>query len=409
MPGQATRNRIKKGRSRSPEAPGKSAEAPGRKKDKVAKRADPEVESPKPVRLVVQSIGTASFSVLGALRQVSTLTEQELAARLFRAPAELFSGVPRETAEKAAEILRGAGLEVDILPENAALTPGDADHDVALSPVDYTRMTDVLGEVMRFLGVDAKTARRILCASPTILVGGVSAATVAALGRRFGPLGVELSVSRPSSATFDLVVVDCAPSVRARIVETLRAAGAPVAAAGDAASPLVAPGLDKATAERIWDRFGRKNPSLRILDRAFERFDVRLDACPPGAARDLVEVTGMPESAALKVLGHLPIIVQQSLSYDAAEESLARLSALGARAAIELATLQTFSMVIEAAPDRRKAAQVLRALLDLPEDQGEALLRTLPARIEGPLTHTHARWLQAELKAAGAVAKRVRR
>jgi len=62
-------------------------------------------------KLVVQSIGTASFSIVAALRQISTLTEQELAERLFRAPAELFSDVPRETANKAAGILRDAGLD----------------------------------------------------------------------------------------------------------------------------------------------------------------------------------------------------------------------------------------------------------------------------------------------------------
>ena len=73
--------------------------------------------SSAPARLVVRSIGTASFSIIAGLRQISTLTEQELAERLFRAPSELFAGVPRQTAEKAAEVLRSAGLQVDVLGE----------------------------------------------------------------------------------------------------------------------------------------------------------------------------------------------------------------------------------------------------------------------------------------------------
>lgn len=65
--------------------------------------------------------------------------------------------------------------------------------------------------------------------------------------------------------------------------------------------------------------------------------------------------------------------------------------------------------MIEAAGDRPKAAQRLRALIDLTEEQADALVKSLPARIEGPLTLTHARWLQAELRAVGATVKLVRR
>jgi len=373
------------------------------------KEGAPRVAS-DPARLVVRSIGKASFSIIAALRQISTLTEQELAEKLFRAPAELFSGVPRQTAEKAAEVLRGAGLEVDVLGPSEAFTPGDNSHDVALLPNDFSKMGDVVREVMRLLGVDAKIARQMLCVSPTILVGAVSSATVEALRLRFAPLGVELAVSRPATSTFDLVLGACAASVRLRLLETIESAGVAVLkSAATEDSPVVAMGLDKATAERIWNEFGRKNPALRILDRAFERFDIRLDACPREKASELVALTGMPEKVALKVLERLPVIVQQNLTYEEARESLAKLKAMGAVAADELRTLQTFSMVIEAAPERPKATQRIRALLDMTAEQAEALLGAMPARIEGPLSLPLARWLQAELKAAGATAKLVRR
>ena len=186
------------------------------------------------------------------------------------------------------------------------------------------------------------------------------------------------------------------------------AAGQAEGVAQAADTSLVATDLDRATAEQIWDRFGRKNPSLRILDRAFERFDIRLDACPRTAIPELIAITGMPEKIALKVLERLPVIVQQGLTFEEARQSISRLLLVGAKAVDELATLQTFSMAITAIHDRARTAQVIRALLDLKEDAADALLRALPAQIEGPLSLPHARWLQAELKAAGATAKLIR-
>ena len=81
-----------------------------------------------PAQLVVRSIGTASFSIIAALRQISTLTEQELAERLFRAPSELFRGVPRQTAEKAAEQQAGpCGTSVGTPSTSAAATAATPD------------------------------------------------------------------------------------------------------------------------------------------------------------------------------------------------------------------------------------------------------------------------------------------
>ena len=59
-------------------------------------------------------------------------------------------------------------------------------------------MAAIAGLIMDVLGVKLDKAREILCGSPTVLIGNVSANTVAALRRRFEPLGVELDVSQPA-------------------------------------------------------------------------------------------------------------------------------------------------------------------------------------------------------------------
>ncbi len=363
-----------------------------------------------PLRLIVRSIGTAPFSVVGALRKVMPVSEQQIAERLFRAPAELFADLPAAGAEQVVRILSDAGLDVEVLPKDATFTAGEADRDVALVVTDLSKMAAVVREVMGFLGVDAGTARRILCASPSMLVGGVSEATVQALRARLQPLGVEIAVSRPAEAVFDLVVGECPPGVRARLVDVLRHTRAAVIAGGDH-GPFVATGLDRASAQRIWDEIGRRNPALRMLDRAFERFDIRLDACPrtPEAIAGLAAISGMPVDVAPRVLERLPVVVRQNLTYDEARATLAALADLGGQAVDELVTLQTFALQIEKVGTRAAALAVLRALSDVPEDTAGAALSAASGKLHGPFTQLHARWLKDELKAAGTICRLVRR
>lgn len=374
---------------------------------------DPTEDSGGTSTLVVRSIGTASFAIVAALRKILPVAEQVIAERLFRAPSELLSGLPRDAAEKAAALLRSAGLDVDVLAPGQTFVPGEGVFDVALVPTDDTRLFEVAREVMVFLGVDAKTARGILCAAPSVLVGGVSQATVDALRRRFAPLGVDLVVSRPADSVFDVVLGDVAQEARTRILDTLRHAGVDVLDPAEDTSneSMIAAGLDKPMAERVWEQLGRRVTALRVLDRAFERFDVLLESFPhePAAIDSLLEVTGMPRKVVHKVLERLPVVVCQNIPFGVMQKTMVRIAELGGRATSELVTFQSFSLMIESVSDKPKAAQVLRGLADVQEAFAETLLHSFPARIEGPFGRVHARWLVAELEKTGARVKLVRR
>lgn len=366
-------------------------------------------------RLVVRSIGTASFALVDALRSVLTLTDSEIAQRLFRAPAVLIDELRWEQAEAVAAELARAGLEVAVEALDAPFAPGDARCDLILDVHDFTRLADLGAELVRLLGVDARTAREMLCAVPCTLVGGVSEATARALSARFARLGATVCASTPMAATFDLFVIAPPGVLRRRLLENLSAAGValPFSPTHDPGAPVVLADLTRDVAEQLWELAGRRADLARVFDRAFERFDVVLHAAAdtPALREALALLARMPDKVIARVLGRLPIVVLHDVNFAAMQEAIEQLTRAGATVTSELIALQSFSLEVTACTDRQRAAAVLRALIDLRLADGEALLARLPsepARVDGPLSHARARWLQAELKAVGTTATLVK-
>ena len=240
------------------------------------------VEASQPdCRIVVNSIGEAGARMVGVLKQVLPQSEARLAALLYQAPSELIGGLTSAQAEKINSLLCTTGLDSRVLHKGEHFTPGAPDYEVALAIKSGANLPAIAHQIMELLGVKAGRARAILCSSPTVLMGSVSANTVAALQRRFEPLGVELDVSRPALATYDLFLGDCPPREAERVQQLLRDLKLPLLAAQDGApQPLLAVGLSKAQADRLWEQLRRTSLPARLVNRDFERFDVRLDAAP---------------------------------------------------------------------------------------------------------------------------------
>jgi hypothetical protein len=228
--------------------------------------SDPEIPRNGAFRVVVTSIGTAGGALMERLSRALPLTAEGLAARVLRAPSELLGDLNRETAEAIAALLRQAGLETSILAREETFQAGDGDLEVALAPTDLTRLPEVVAEIVRFLGCDRARAEKVLGAAPAILISGVSAATVVALRRRFEPLGVELVVSRPQEASYDVYLRAADGDALRRLRRLLGSRCA--SAAGDLRSP-VASGIYYGEARALWRDAERYRVPLRILNRDF--------------------------------------------------------------------------------------------------------------------------------------------
>ncbi len=352
--------------------------------------------------LVVESIGSASPRVVQALRHGLQIPEFELVRRLYQAPSVLLTGVPETTARGIGELLTHTGLETRIADADEVFSAGKGDHDVALHVRNPSRLREVITEISNFLGCDGATAAQIAWSAPSALVGSVSRATVDALSRRFAPLEVEVDASVSESARYDLFAQDVPAPLRMEMDRVLKAQGFKVEPTG----ALVAAGLTRPAADALWQRFEQR-VKMRLLDRAFQRFDVRLDRATesPALLATLVRETGMPAAAAPKVLRRLPIVLHGGVRYAELAERMGPLVEAGATVSAHLLTLQSYNLVIESVRDTRLAAKLLSTLTGSKEEEQHRSLRRLPLRLEGPFTTVKARWMRDELKAADAVVR----
>ena len=358
-------------------------------------------------RLLVRSIGTADARIIPSLRRLRPTTDSELAGLLYRAPSELLSGLNQEAGAKLRDILRETGVEVDLVPASEDYEPGTGDYEVAVVIQRFDRMLSIIEATMGILGADVATAKRLVCASPAVVIGRVSAATVDALRRRFQPLGVELDVSRTRDAVFDIAADTQDETTAAALAGLLTAAKAPRVESGT--GQFMATGLDAAAAERLWSEVSRTAAKVRVLNRDFLRFDVRLERAPRSKemADYLVEVTGMKAATAERALGRTPFALAENVPGARMVELLNGVGARGGAASGILLALRAFGLSLKPGGDRQAARVWVDSIGG--REAAAAFDRASTSELPGPFTKTQARWLQHELRNHGIASQLVER
>ena len=360
-------------------------------------------------RVVIRSVGSANAGIVGALHKALPFTEERLAACVYQAPAELVGHLDSATAEAVTEALRATGLEADVLDGDEGYTPGGPDYDVALVIRQFDRLAEVIGEIAGFLGVTPERARHMVCNCPAELIGKVSASTVEAIRRRFEPLGVTVDASLRKEALFDVFLGDCADAQRDQARRILRESGVGAdhgEAPGERLSGCIAAGVGKDAAEGVWQRVRNATIPLRILNRDFQRFDLRLEEAPdtPGMIAFLVETSGMPERIARKIPARTPIYTHHNLRRDETLDLFDRIAALGGRGSAHPIALQSFRLQLERIGDADSTIRLLEVLGGVDVERARAVVRAM-GTVERPATAHLARWLQHELRRVGTDAR----
>lgn len=360
----------------------------------------------------VHSIGQSGAGLVKALKQISPLSEQKIAGLLYQAPTKLFTDLPEQAARDIHQILADTGLDCTVVANDEELVCGDADHEVALVIKDVSQMTEIAKLIMNLIGADIQTVRQLLFTSPTVLLGKISKNTALKVRERFAELNVEVDISKPGEALFDVFLGECTDLQQHQLKQLFR--DLPFDIAYDeqlAGNTLITAGLSQQQAEQIWQKVCRTALPVRIVNRDFERFDFSLLSLPdsPAAKEYLIASTGMPAELAPKALANLPLVLQQNISFAELEPALAKVKELGGEAEGNLLVFQTFALQIT--DFANWSEQVENTLLVLTSESKESLLasRQGDGILSGPFTSLQARWIQHELTKFGLVANRLLR
>ena len=370
------------------------------------------IDTGKRFAILVNSIGQSGAGLVAALKQISPLSEQKIASLLYQTPTKLFTDLPEKAALEIHQILLGAGLECEVIGNELEVEVGDANHEVALVVKDVSRMTEIAQMIMGLVGADIDTVRAMLFTTPTVLLGKISRNTALSIRQRFEPLGVEVDISNPTQAIFDVFLGECSEMDQHRLKQIFEELGIELMTAEKQLqqNSLISAGLSKEEGEKIWEKMCRTHLPIRIVNRDFERFDLQLLSLPstPEALQFLTESCGMPAHIAPKVLQKLPIVIQQNISFEELRKQLSHITALGGKAIGNLLVFQTFSLQLETIKDVKQTVNILEALGQKSKPE---IIEGIQdnKRIEGPFGSLQVRWIQHELKKIGTTSSRILR
>ena len=333
-------------------------------------------------RVVVASVGKAAPAASSALARGLGIPAARVVACLYRAPAVLIDGIGREVAQTMVGLLGRLGYVAEAQPESAP-APGPCHlFDVALHIADPHQAD----------------AMAMLLDPPGVVLGAISAATVAAFRARL-PDGVEAIASRPEDARYQLYLGDGPEVIKARLRADLAALGFD----GRVGNGLVATGVSHRTARDLWQRH-QAGGLLRVVNEDFLRFDLVLhgangaDPQAPEVIEALSVIADMPAEAIPMVFAAPPIVLCSGLTLAGVGSRLPALAELGLDVRAELTTFQRIGLEVLAIGDRAGTEALLRAGGELAVGQS---LPACPFSAGRTLPETLARIRRAALETLG--------
>lgn len=306
--------------------------------------AYPSVE-PEAADLLITSIGNASPRAASVLSQALELPVETVVDALYRAPARLLAGLPRQDATRLAELIGTLGVEAAVAPAGPA--PARAPSmDLAGELLDLDA-ADAVGVVLgRFLGMEAAAALDLLLTPPGVILGAVTEATVRALEAALPAGAVRLTASRPDEARFALFASDLS-HLQIGILRQRLPNGADLTPGGSA----TVFDLGRSEADSLWRRL-KAPEQVRIVDQAFLRFTVELVAAPVEGAAALEALAGVPAEDFELLRQALPVPVEAGVAFADLEGRMAAYAEAGLTVRAELETFSYQALDIISAPAR---------------------------------------------------------
>lgn len=344
---------------------------------------DPEASESARADLLLRSVGTATPRAISILVGALGLPREFVVDAIYRAPARLIANLARPTAERLAGMLGDLGLDAAAVAAGRLPARGPV-FDVALVLTDPTRAEEVSAALGRFLGTSTQAALDAMLTPPGIVLGNVTAPTVAALRAALHPACATLTVSNPDVARYALF----APRLTAAQQAALRPLLPSGVGAGDDGS-LSCFELSRLAADTAWRRL-RASADVRIVNQDFLRFTLVLASVPDDAragADALQALADVPVDAYPDLVAVLPCPLVEGVHYRDLGARMAAFSAAGFGLRAELETFTLQALEIRTASAAALAAAGLSGALPL---------------VTAPMPLARARVTRARLEALGA-------
>jgi len=351
--------------------------------------------------IVIHSMGSAGAGLLRSLRNVSTLSDRELARRLLQAPAVVLEQLDLHTAEQVAGILARTGAEVSYKAHHEHIETGTGEFEIAATIIDYQNSDAAIKALSRLMALPVEQAARLLARTPAILINGVSAATVDTFREQLEPAGLALDISRPASALYDIYASNTDSHSLQRCRQLLQQQQ--IALDPTATGPLLATGVDYKSCQALWQACERSAAAIIILNQDYQRADVQLLAVSRSGALDhyLVHELQLPEKLLPQLYQKLPLVIARALPHQRQIDVLSQLHTLGAQAEARLTAFMQFGLTLPNSTRAQQVAPLFQLIAGQDAAQCQQALLKQPGMMPGPYNAQQARWLQAELKKVG--------
>jgi len=346
-------------------------------------------------RVCVLSVGRALPGAARAIAAGFGIEPEEAVARIYRAPSVLVEEVESETAAELVTLLGQIGLDVESQAISSERPAPSRLYDVNMYVPDARRVSEAAAIVGEFIGATPVDVLKMMRVPPSVIVGGVSEATVAALQLRLGGVA-ELTKSRPEDAIYSVILATDDALASSRLLADLARLGIEL----HGTEGLVASGLCHSTIREVWQRHGPSG-SLVVVNEAFLRFDIlldRIDSPADDVADVLARLAGIPRSLVDRVLEAAPITLNSAVPGHEAEVLLQDYAECGLITQATMISFQQEVLQITACEDQAALRTMVEQMGVAPPGRGPI---PLPYVVPAVLCELDARMWKSALEDAG--------
>lgn len=356
--------------------------------------------------IVVDDIGSVGIVLISALNKALKLDQKEIARRILHAPSILTDKLNSNTAKQISSYLKEIGLNTRAITEDETIEQGFGEYELAIVEMDYNRAAEIIKIIVELTGISSEDAITLLTKSPCVVLGNVSLANVKVLKKRFSDAGARLAVSNSKEALFDVLLAPENFAAHRELLQLFKRLGLSQQSFEQKRDTAIAlQGLNSAQANQLWALAQERKINCRLLDRAYQQYNVRLETIEVEQRNALEQILQksckIPSNIIAPLLQRLPINIANNKTIDQACEIVAELANIKATAVAELTATLSFDLCINNVNQPDKVKELLVLIGRVTQARMDAFFKGKSDKIKGPLNYSQAKWLQVELSKLG--------